>query len=365
MRNFTYALFAMFAAGALAGCAGSAPTSSALPGGSGEPQSTFVNGHFAPHWSKFGNLIPKEFIPLGRLPLHGRPAPAGIKSDGTTGGVYVSEYDGDTVNCYPHNNSANEAPVGTLTPGFVQPQGIAADNAGNFILPEGYENLARQVIVYGGPPLCDLEVGSLIDAYGQPDDASSANATSGNIAVANMFNVAGAGSISICTISTGQCSTDLTNSNMYEVASVVMDNSADCWASAVTEDGAATLTYFPKCAGKGKAVTGYQNQYFGGLDIDKYGNIVAISAFNAEVYVYKGCKPACTMVGGPFALMGDSLFGHLNRQSMTYTVADYQYGQIDVYAYSTTGLTYMYSYNNSLNADDEVEGVAVAPRSEK
>jgi hypothetical protein len=366
MRNIRSALCAMVAAGVLAGCAGSAsPTNSALPDSAAAPQSQLINGHYVPHWSRFGNLVPKNLVPLGGLPLHGRPAPSGIRTDGSpVGGVYASQYDGNTVYCYPHNNMSNGAPVGSITVGNVEPQGIASDAAGNFIFPEGYANLARQIQVYQGPGLCGAEVGFFLDAYGQPDDASSADAVNGNIAVANMYDANGAGSISVCTLASG-CGTNLTNANMYEVAGVTTDNNGNCWASGVNEKGTATLTYFKGCSGKGKAATGFVNPYFGGLDIDKNGNLVSISAFDAAVYIYHGCNPACTMVGGPFALQGQSLFGHLNNQSMTYSVADYQYGQIDVYQYSTTGLTYFYSFNNGLTAGDMVEGVAVAPRSRK
>jgi hypothetical protein len=281
-----------------------------------------------------------------------------------TGGIYVSEFYGSDVFGYPHNNQANSPPSCTITTGMVQPQGIAADDSANLIVPEGYPNLARQVVVYAGPSLCGSEIGSFLDAWGQPDDASSNNAATGSIAVANMYDAGGAGSIAVCTIAAG-CATNLTNSNMYEVAAVLMDKAGDCWASAATQSGTATLTYFAGCTGAGQAATGYQNAYFGGLDIDKNGNIVSISAFDQKLYVYKGCNPSCTLVGGPFALQGQSLFGHLNAQSMIYAAADFQNGQIDVYHYSASGVTYWYSFNNGLDPTAMVEGVAVAPRSRR
>jgi hypothetical protein len=281
-----------------------------------------------------------------------------------TGGIYASEFYGDAIYGYPHNNQSNSAPTCEVDVGMVQPQGIAADDSANLIVPEGYSNLARQVAVYSGPGLCGPELGFVIDAWGQPDDASSNNAATGPIAVANMYDAGGAGSISICTIA-GGCATNLTNSNMYEVAAVLMSKAGDCWASGATQTGTATLTYFAGCTGAGQAATGYQNQYFGGLDIDKNGNIVSISAFDSKLYVYKGCNPACTLVGGPYSLQGQSLFGHLNSQSMIFAAADFQNGQIDVYHYAVSGVTYWYSFNNGLDPSQLVEGVAVAPRSKK
>jgi hypothetical protein len=81
------------------------------------------------------------------------------------------------------------------------------------------------------------------------------------------------------------------------------------------------------------------------------------------VYVYSGCKPSCTLVGGPYALQGLSVFGHLNHQSMTFAAADFQYGQVDVYQYnSPSSFNYYYSFNNGLSASSLVEGVAFNPR---
>jgi len=345
----------------VAGCSGgNVATAPAAPGGPMGAASHLVNGRFIPLWSKSGSLIPAELRPSGRsLSAHGHASPMG-----STGGIYVSEFYGSDVFGYPHNNQANNPPSCSINVGLVEPQGIGADNSANLVVPEGAPVLSRQVIVYSGPSLCGAELGSFLDTWGQPDDASSANAASGSIAVANMFDVGGAGSISVCTIA-GGCPTNLTNSNMYEVASVLMDAAGDCWASAADQTGAATLTWFSGCTGNGEAATGYMNKYFGGLDIDKNGHIVSISAFDGQLYVYSGCKPDCTLVGGPFALQGQSLFGHLNRQSMIYAAADFQNGQIDVYHYSASGVTYWYSFNNGLTAGNLVEGVAVAPRSRK
>lgn len=367
MRALFYALAAIVSSGILAACAGSnSSTNPAAPQSAAVSQSHLDgNGHFVPQWSRFGLLIPKGFVPLGRQPLHGKPAPLRIQPAGNVGGVYVSEFYGSSVFGYPHNNMADGAPTCSISTGVVNPQGIAADKTGNFIFPQGYNNLGRQVQVYAGPSLCGAMVGFLNDDNGQPVDASSADAVNGNIAVANMFDVGGAGSVSICTLSSGGCATNLTNANMYEVASVVMSSNGDCWASGANQTGAATLTYFQGCTGSGAAATGYANTYFGGLDIDKNGNIVALSAFDAKLYIYHGCNPTCTMVGGPFSLQGQSLFGHLNRQSMTYTAADFEFGQIDVYQYSSSGPTYWYSYNNGLTASNIVEGVAVAPRTKR
>ncbi len=171
-------------------------------------------------------------------------------------------------------------------------------------------------------PACAVaSIGSVSDPYGQPSDATSPNAVTGTIAVANIFDTSGAGSISLCTLP-GGCFANLTNPHMDEVYGVAMAKNGDCWASATNSTGNATLTYFKGCTGSGRAAKHYRNTDPGGLDIDNAGNLVSISAFDSEVYVYKGCNPACTLVGGPFLLKNESIFGHLDQKSKHFAASD-------------------------------------------
>ena len=133
-------------------------------------------------------------------------------------------------------------------------------------------------------------------------------------------------------------------------------------ASAQNKDRTATLTYFKGCSGTGQEATGYQNSYLGGLDIDNFGNIVFIMNLT-ELYVYSGCNPACTLVGGPFSLQGHATFGHVNHDSTLLATADNQFGQVDVYHYKPTKVTYWYSFSNGLIASYILEGAAFTPRS--
>jgi hypothetical protein len=107
------------------------------------------------------------------------------------------------------------------------------------------------------------------------------------------------------------------------------------------------------------------NAYYGGLDIDKAGNLVSISAFDSELYVYKGCNPACTIVGGPFSLHDEAVFGHLDKKSKHFISGDFALGEADIYRYNPTNVTYSYSFNNGLTSSDVVEGVAFNPRSKE
>jgi hypothetical protein len=332
------------------------PATSSAPGSTGQTQ---LNKHikFKPHWHYPASAIGDTQAPLRSREIIGRLT----KGATNNGGIYVSQFYGTTIYGYPHKNTANNPPECSIS-GNEAVNDIAVDGKGNLMVPDGE---ARAIYVYQGPGMCGSEVGSPIsDPYGQPSDAASADAVNGTIAVGNIFDSSGAGSISICTMSAG-CTQNLTNPNMYEVAGVAMDNSGNCWASATNSAGTATLTYFAGCTGSGQAATGYMNTYYGGLDIDKNGNIVSISAFDNNVYVYSGCNPACTLVGGPYTLTNEAVFGHLNKQSMTFAVGAFGNGSADVYYYSPSALTYWYSITNGLSASLDTEGVAYNPRSEQ
>ena len=358
MRCLRLALFTV-AVGLLAACTGNTSTTNpAVPNGAAGPQLRLPGGNI-PLLTRSGSLIPQALRPAGNMPLHGRVAPQGVNPNG---GIYASEFYGTDVFGYQHLNTMNNPPECTTSIGDVNPQDIATDVKGNLIVPESYDNVVREILVFSGPSMCGPQLGMLEESDGTPVDAASRNAASGTIAIANQFDGGNPGSISVCTLA-GGCTANLTNANMYEVAGVAMDTAGNCWASAETSTETATLTYFKNCKGSGQAATGFQNKYFGGLDVDKHGNLVSISTFDGKVYVYSGCKPGCTLAGGPFTLQGLSAFGHLNHQSMTFAAADFQFGQIDVYQYnSPSSLNYYYSFNNGLSATNLVEGVAFNPR---
>jgi hypothetical protein len=366
MRFLTAALCNAVTAALLASCSGTgtSPSSSVMPGGAASISQ-------ASHHGVVVNLIPRRFLPTkwdGRL--HGRKAPAKAIR-----GIYMSEFSGSSVLGYAKNNSANGPSICSESPAS-EVQGIATDTAGNLIQPDGG---TRTVIVYTGPSMCGPPAGTISDPYGAPTDAASINAMTGSIAVANEFdNPSAPGSISVCSLRTG-CTANLTNPAMSQVAGVAMAPNGDCWADAINASRVATLTYFAGCTGAGVQATGFTNPYYGGLDIDNHGNLVTISLFTpgssatSQMYIYSGCNPACTLVGGPFALTpggsqtGGALYGHLARQNERFITADYVFGQADIFAYTGhgTGLSYLYSFNNGLSASLNVEGAAYSPPSPK
>ena len=167
------------------------------------------------------------------------------------------------------------------------------------------------------------------------------------------------GSISLCNLTTG-CKRDVWNYALVTLAGVATKD-GNCWGSGANGSGTAILLYFKHCQKPGRVASGFVNAYYGGLDFDRDGNLVSISAFDAKLFVYKGCDPVCTLVGGPFTLNGNTVFGHLNERSTEFVGGDFQYGEADVYKYTPTRLTYEYSFDNGLDASDQVEGVAFDP----
>jgi hypothetical protein len=277
------------------------------------------------------------------------------------GGIYVSQFDASSVYGYAGLNKRNAPPICGETSGdFVAD--VATDSKGDLIAPS---QQGETIYVYQGPAMCGPTAATLSDPYGLPVDVASANALTGKIAVANIeddgpISNPPPGSITICTVASG-CTKNLTNSQMNRVGAVALDNRGDCWASATNASGLPTLTFFAHCAGKGRAATGYQNSGYGGLELDKKGNLLALDFNDAALYVYSGCKPACALVAGPFALQGESFYGKLNRDGTTFAAADYQDGKVDIYKYDTTSLTYQFSFDQDLSRGSEVEGIAFAP----
>jgi len=285
------------------------------------------------------------------------------KKGSSNKGLYVNQFYGNAVFGYPIQNKGNSPPSCTVPTGSSSyVNGIYVDPNGNLITPEA-SNVSAQhaVYVWQGPGMCGGQVGMFLDSYGQPASASSADAINGTILVGNIFdNSAAAGSISICTLA-GACTANLTNAAMYKVAGVLQDKSGNCWASAENTSGFATLTYFAGCTGGGTQATGFMNTDYGSLEFDKNGNMVSMDKTGLQVWLYSGCNPTCTVVGGPFPLMNECVWGSLNKQSMTLACGATLAGQVDVYSYTPSSLTYMYSFNNGITPSGTVEGIAYNP----
>jgi hypothetical protein len=350
MRLFTSAVSSTIAIGLLAGCAGNMGSSNASPLGLGPQART------API-SVFDDAPPRVVSVLHSLVLPDK------KRKKPKTGIYVSQFDAADVFGYPIDNMGNKKPVCQVG-GVLDVNGVGVDGKGNLMVPNPS---VAGIDIHKGPDMCGKLIGSIADNFGQPSDATSPNAVTGNIAVGNLDDGGSSvpGSLSICTL-TGGCAVNLTNGHMYHAGGVAMSNSGDCWVDAKTSaSGGAALIYFKGCAGGGAVASGFKPTYYGGMDIDNSGNLVVIDDMAEMVYIYSGCNPKCKAVGGPFPLKGETFFGKLNSTNSQYVAVDRTDALVDVYSYSTKKIKFLYSFNSSLVGSDLPDGVAIDPRSKE
>jgi hypothetical protein len=281
-----------------------------------------------------------------------------------TAGIYVAEYSGSYVYGYRNPNDRNTKPVCRVAALGVN--GFTVDSKGNLVVPSLPGTFGSGVVsVYRGPRLCGKLIGSVTDPYGAAADAATANAESGKIVVANLITDSSdlAGNVAICTLSKG-CTRKLTSPTITgQGGGVALAKNGDCWMASENNSsfGAATLTYFKGCKEPGKAATGWKNAYYGGLVIDRQGNLISVDGLTPAIWVYRGCDPACGLVAGPFPLEGGSFYGSLNANGNELAIGDFQYAQADVYKYSPKKLTYLYSFNKDLFPGDHVEAASFSP----
>ena len=353
MRVFTSAVCTAIAIGLLAGCAGNMGSNSTSPLGLSPQVRT------API-SVFDDAAPPHLVSV----IHSLVLPD-KKTKLPKKGTYVSEFDATSLFGYATNNKGNNGPI-CMIQGVAFINDIGVDGQGNLMLPNPGSGSENTLDIHQGPTMCGKLIGSIADPYGQPSDATSPNAVTGQIALGNLVgNSSSAGSLSICTFK-GGCATNLTNSTYFHVGGVAMSNAGDCWIDVKTSaSGGAELVYYKGCAGSGTIASGFKQTYYGGIDIDKSGNLVIIDDMAENVYIYSGCAPSCTVVGGPFALKGESFWGKLNFANNQFTAVDRTDGLVDVYSYSTKNMKFLYSYDGGLSAGLLPNGVAVNPRSKQ
>ncbi len=162
------------------------------------------------------------------------------------------------------------------------------------------------ITVYGAPAMgeaCGKIIGVIQDPFRQPVDAASLDAVTGRIVVAAF------GEVDVCSLRHG-CTKSLQASYLDEVASVALSRDGD-----------------------------YHN--------------------SPALYVYAGCNPTCAPISAPLPLVGNGTYGHLNKDSTEFAVADTQFSTIDVYKFTPTSLHFEYSFNGGLSG---IEGVAYNPR---
>jgi hypothetical protein len=267
------------------------------------------------------------------------------QSESVTPGIYANA--GKTIFGYRGYDQSNGPPVCSIP--VIDFRGIAVDRQGDLLVPDQ----SSTITVFAGPGLCGPTLGTITDPYGGPENVASLNAKSGQIVVATYKQTG----VSVCTLS-GGCTAELTVAGARELLGVALAPNGDCWASGAERISShkiiPALAYFAHCRGRGVFANGFQpsGTLAAGLDIDDNGNLVVGVGGDhppglAE-YIYSGCNPTCSLVGGPFRVNG--IYGHLDASSKKFVTEGGKTAGVSVYSYSTSGIKYLYSISNGLQS---------------
>ena len=208
--------------------------------------------------------------------------------------------------------------------------------------------------------------------YGDAVDASAVDAVNGKIAVADFFDFIGSGSISICTLASGGCSPNLTSPNMGLVGGVAINTAGDCWADALGSNGLAVLVYFAGCTGSGATRDRFYERVLRwhrhrqswqsrnhqltrpGLRAAEYRK--RLFWLQSGVHAAQSRRPS----------RASSIYGHVGKQNSRYVTTDLDSGDVEVYRYKKTGLSFAYSFTGGLPcATESCEAAAYNPSSPK
>ncbi|MGA2760240.1 MAG: hypothetical protein ABSF08_07990 [Candidatus Cybelea sp.] len=359
MRLFTLTVSATIAIGLLAACASSNSGSPSLPAPAG------AQVRFAPLGLALP-LMPQAGV--GRLHLATR-----IVRSATTAGIYGSNLYAYQLWGYSNPNKSNNKPVCTLgskTSPLTFVNGFGTDPNRNVMVPWFLHYSSQylgEISVY--KPNCGGRLWEAPDANGQPGDAYSSNPATGKVIVAELqLRTAKTGAVAICSFK-AECGKAFSNKAVTGIGiGVAAAANGDCWLSAATTATSGfVLVYFKGCAGSGQVATGTSDAAAGGLFIDTMGRLGSIDQAG-ELYVYKGCNPACTLVKSS-PLEGQPIIGGLNAKGNQLALGDYATNAVDIYTYNaTTGAaTYSYSFNDGLTSgsENQVEAGLFAPRNGK
>jgi hypothetical protein len=305
-----------------------------------------------------GNVSPQYAAPNAAM----QPRDLTASGVGVDKGLYATQWNGGAVYGYSIDNRSNKPPICTVH--RVRATDVAVDGKGNVLVPIGGAG-SGTVLILKGPGMCGPVVGSVTDPYGGPTDvAAGADATTGSFIIGNWTGTDGdgPGSVSVCTLGRG-CTTNLLAVVQY-VGGVALAPNGACWDSGQDVLYHADLIYHRGCAKSSRRAKHFLNRYDGGLDIDNQGHLVSISSGDAKLYVYSGCDPTCSLVGGPFKLRGQPFYGHLNESSTRLAVGNSASNEIDVYSYGPTKVRFLYSFNRGLGGG-HASGATYNPRSKE
>jgi len=268
-----------------------------------------------------------------------REAPATARA-----GVYVAQTNGagdGLVFGYVAANRRNRTPSCSLNGQSFEQTQIAADRMGRLYLPESNGSIR----IYA--PHC----GKLLRTVSDPGGF--------DIAVAvgrSKFYAAGGTHVSSCSMKA--CSNNLSDGSIFQISSLAEDRSGNVWAAYYNQSFAPSLIVWLGGSMPGHVVSGFVNPNApGALLFDRQGTLLSIETIFPFVFLYScDAQSASCSNSGSIQLHAASDFGALNAKNTAIQITDYADNAVDVYEYPS--FMYKYSYDNGLNADYSVEGIA-------
>lgn len=263
--------------------------------------------------------------------------------------VYVTEALGSSL--LEYNYQAKESPLCYLN-GLNSPWSIQSDSKDELIVPT-----ASGVNIYTESEyfcLANSPTKQISDDYAL--DGFSLDGRTYYLA----HNLGPDSYVQVCVVSGRDpgCHGRLRNASLYTPYAVTADATGVYASSEEYGSRQAALIYWPNATGSGTVLKGYVNHGAGGLYFDGLGDLLAIDAASAALYVYTGCPSACKAHGPfPFASSGVA-YGSLGRGETRFMTVSL-FGKIDVYQYNAIdGITYLYSNSAGLQASLEPIGIA-------
>jgi hypothetical protein len=275
-----------------------------------------------------------------RHPQWWREAPATARA-----GVYVAQANGagdGVVFGYGAQNRHNDGPACSIDGQSFAQSLIAADRMGRLYLPQVSDGTIR---IYA--PHC----GKLLHTVADPGGPDISVAVGGS-----KFYAAGGTNVSSCSMKS--CSSNLSDSSIFQLSSVAVDRSGNVWASYYNQSFAPSLIVWIGGAMPGHVVSGFINPNSpGALLFDRDDNLLSVESPFPFVFLYScNAQTASCTNTGTIQLQGASNAGSLNAKNTDIQITDYRNDAVDVYAYPS--FHYKYSYDAGLQSGYSVEGIA-------
>jgi hypothetical protein len=322
--------------------------------GNGAAQLTAPRGNA----SSWGNQ--RSVVPHLRGMVRPGTRPSWMKMIGdaelAAGRIYVGQEFAKTIGEYRAFNPRNGAPV-CETPPVTSPEGMTTDAAGTLYTTALFRGAKAGVATFGRN--CGEAGPTFNDPDGEPDDPvvdgdtlylTNLVDTGQTAATINVYKIGG-GSSPIGKLSAASVQVGI---------GVAVDSHHNLFWSNLTgyTTGGQVIEFFGGAKTReGVVIISIGSDFPGGVLLDHADNLLLIDQNRNAIYVY--AQPYSAPPFSTIPLKGTAVFCAMGLQQRRLYCLDYEFGSVDVYAYPSG--TYIYSYTDGINVEDEPTGVAIQP----